>query len=523
MNYCRHQHEIKNVIKDWVENTERQGYYVEYCGFPARSGLNPHLTAKRIKASRNQHNNNLAKRTEQRLNAILAALTEIPKQAKAKIAAIRTKSIELFGEAISRNTLYKPAYKPLWFGAEIATLDSNLEKDPTPPSNSPLTITDQQFQPITIENNIPIPAAQTQSETTLSHTPPLYETYVGRVQSSWLHHQLQLCCINLWCQSILDLQSLSVESELASDLPNYSNRPNLDSNLQFTSVTLEIQNLPIHNIYSTENFNNNAIQFEEVAKISSGGESNNDIESPINIEPDLDPVCAIEIGTKLQRHVQQIGQKTYPALANCQVVSANGLDWVVRDREGYSWNVSHHALASGVWEIERDEANVVDVGTRSVVEIARQVRTNLAAIPDALLLEFLHHPDLDAIQGTIELANELVAARSRQQVEALVANLSHCEKLDLWRVLSVEERSAVETLMARATFAPHSSSNVELAESVDNLASCSIGKLVVGATVNTLTGLVGVVKYVFESISKPFLVYHESLGRTILYGSEDLQ
>ena len=58
--YCRHKHEIKAVIKGWVENTERQGYYVEYCGFPARSGLNPHLTAKRIRATRNQHNDNLS-------------------------------------------------------------------------------------------------------------------------------------------------------------------------------------------------------------------------------------------------------------------------------------------------------------------------------------------------------------------------------------------------------------------------------------------------------------------------------
>jgi hypothetical protein len=67
------------------------------------------------------------------------------------------------------------------------------------------------------------------------------------------------------------------------------------------------------------------------------------------------------------------------------------------------------------------------------------------------------------------------------------------------------------------------SSVVEVKESVESPPNCSAGKLVVGATVKTLTGLVGVVKYVFEFISKPFVVYHESLGRTILYGSEDLR
>jgi hypothetical protein len=515
--YCRHQHEIKAVIKDWVENTERQGYYVEYCGFPARSGLNPHLTAKRIKASRNHHNDNLAKRTEQRLNAILAALTEIPKQAKAKIAVIRTKSIELFGEAISRNTLYKPEYKPLWFKTEIAKLDSNLEKDPTPPSNSPLTITDQELQPIAIENNIPIPAAQTQSESTSSHTPPLYETYVGRVQSSWLHHQLQLYCINLWCQSILDLQSLSVEPELASDLPDYSNLPNFDSNLRSTSVTLEIQNSPIQNIYNTEDFNNNDLQSEEVAKISNGDESNNGLESPVDIEPDLDPVRAIEIGTKLRRNVQQLGRKTYPALANCQVVSANGLDWVVRDGEGYSWNVSHHALASGVWEIEGDLTDVV-ISTpqqRSAIDIARQMRLNLSSVPDELLLEFLHHPAMETIQFTIELADRLVTASTCKLVEELVADLSPYQKLDLWKTLSDRERIDVEKLMSQ--YSPNS-------EQIDHQSN-SIGSIdvFVGATVLTLTGLIGVVKHVFTSVVKPFVVYHESLGRTILYGREDLR
>jgi hypothetical protein len=47
--------------------------------------------------------------------------------------------------------------------------------------------------------------------------------------------------------------------------------------------------------------------------------------------------------------------------------------------------------------------------------------------------------------------------------------------------------------------------------------------LVVDVTINTLTGLVGVVEHVFESTSKPLLVYRESIGRTIFYRSQDLR
>ncbi|AFY92771.1 hypothetical protein [Chamaesiphon minutus] len=512
--HCRHQHEIKAVIKGWVENTERQGYYVEYCGFPARSGLNPHLIAKRIKANRNEHNENLAKRTEQRLNAILAALTEIPDRVGAKIAAIRTKSLELFGEAISRNTLYKPAYKSLWVKAEGAKCDINLAENPTPPSDCIQTSVVTEMQAIRDRHDRQNPAAQTQSQKELSHTPSLYETYVEQSHIALLHHQLQLHCINLFCQSILDLQLLSGESELQQDR----------SNIQSTSVILDTQNLPAQNIYSTEDFKDD-LQSEGIADISNGngdGEFESSCEPNVQIDIDKDPASAIEIGTKLRRNSHQIGQKTYAALVNCQVVSANGLDWVVRDRDGSSWNVSYHALESGIWEIESDLAVVRDVGVRSVVEIARQMRINLAAIPDALLLEFLHHPDLDAIQRTIELAERLASARSRQQIEELGSSLDRSQKMDLWRVLTVEERSVIETIMAQPHIPPLSSSVVEVETSVESWPPLNC-ELFVGVMVNTLTGLVGVVKHVFRSVAKPFLVYHESLGRTILYRSEDLR
>jgi hypothetical protein len=64
---------------------------------------------------------------------------------------------------------------------------------------------------------------------------------------------------------------------------------------------------------------------------------------------------------------------------------------------------------------------------------------------------------------------------------------------------------------------------IEVQDEAETLASPSIGSIVVGATVRTLTGLLGVVKYIFGSMPKPFVVYHESIGRTIVYGSDDLR
>jgi hypothetical protein len=63
------------------------------------------------KAQINLHNQNLVERTKQRLNDILAALEELPQQIGERLLVIQSKCRELFGEGISRNTLYKNDYK----------------------------------------------------------------------------------------------------------------------------------------------------------------------------------------------------------------------------------------------------------------------------------------------------------------------------------------------------------------------------------------------------------------------------
>ena len=165
---------------------------------------------------------------------------------------------------------------------------------------------------------------------------------------------------------------------------------------------------------------------------------------------------------------------------------------------------------------------------RSVFEIAREVRANIATIDDELLSEFLHHPQSEAIELTIELADKLIAAQTADLVRAMVADLAQSQKIDLWRVLGVEERAAVEALMAPSASASPAQAIPQsggfcvgrgYAEANDQKESSSTK----GAIVRTLTGLIGVVQHVFQSIAKPFVVYHAEINRTICYSIDDLR
>ena len=101
-----------------------------------------------------------------------------------------------------------------------------------------------------------------------------------------------------------------------------------------------------------------------------------------------------------------------------------------------------------------------------------------------------------------------MAAQTYDLVQAVVSNLSRHQKMELWRVLGAEERSVVEMLMAAVV--PASSVAVE-------------HEFTAGVVVTTLTGLIGVIRHVFKSVAKPFVVYHEELNRTIRYDVDDLR
>jgi hypothetical protein len=424
--HCRHRHEIRKVVDSWVENTERQGYYIEYCGFPARSGLSPYKVIKHIKSQRNQHNETLIARTQQRLTETLAALTELPHKLTERIIAIGTKSKELFGQSISRNTLYKPEYKSIWDSREIEATERDLAKNPTPPLNS--TQTDSQPQNSSTEPKKidSILRAETQAPKQLSHTPPIYEIYVEDPSPRQLHHRLQLYCINLICRSVLSLEPQ----------PDLLNPETIESEVKSLPTSGNLRNLPPENIDVAGDFiAADRTERESVTVLA--------IEE---IEVERSSANPISIGTRLRRNVERAGAKTYPALFGCEVISSNGLDWVVKDAQGCRWNVSHHALASGVWEFEADP---LPPQSRSVMTISIEVRQRIADLPDELLLELLHHPERETIDWAIELTGELVSAESGEMVADLTANLSPEQKRLLWGVLSEDERNTVRAKIDR--------------------------------------------------------------------------
>ena len=547
--YCNHQDDIESRIWDWVNATIDNEYYVGYCGFPARRGIGIDKLVKHIKKKErkaNAHNQKTADQTQQRLTAILAMLGQLPRLITDRIKAIQTQWQELHDEKISTVTLYDKKYKSLWNGslASVEIVDSS--KDFTLELKSlEASLAEPSVQKASQDNRRERSTKNADS-TTVFHPKTLYEVFAINLL---LHCQLQVYCINLLCGSISNLQLLHSKPELEPDRSDF---------LTFvpTNVISNLQGLPTQITCTTDDFIDDChdLHSTEVLEISSGSENSSRIESRIESEPDLDPDSAlsIEIGAKLRRNAYQIGRKSYPALPDCRVVSVNGLNWVVRDAQGCSWNVSHHALESGMWEVERDPVLLACPEARSVVTLAREVRAQIDTIPDDLLLEFLHHPERERIESTIELANSLVAARTQDEIQFLTADLARSAKIELWQVLSDDERDDVRQIIVRGASArrnhsarstdrdftdkstsecpippaiersnapekPQTSSDLVLPQPINPTAHPAIGSIV-----RTATGAIGIVRYIFDSISKPFVVYHEEIQRTIRYELNDL-
>ena len=409
--YCRHQHEIERKIRDWVNSTIDNQYYIKYCGFPPRCGITPHQLVARINpntAGINLHNQNLVERTKQRLNDILAALEQLPQQIGERLLVIQAKCRELFGEGISRNTLYKNDYKEIWAGSKQGEILENT----IPPVTFTQTAVATESSPILDELEPEIEIQQTQSVIELSHTPPLYEAFITEISAP------------------SDLSPAPVsEVPVPLDLPTFSC-------LSGENLSVSLSDLP-----------RSGLGLELIKP---------------NLEPELE--------------------------AEQQFV--------------------HTTLGLRIEPLETVSTTKIH---RSVVEIVRDVRANIAAIDDELLLEFLHHPQSEAIELTIELADKLVAAQTPDLVLVMVADLSRHQKINLWRVLGVEERAAIEALMVLQPQSPTSPT-----DALD-------GEFTNGTIVTTLTGLLGVVEHVFKSVAKPFVVYHEEINRTICYAIDDLR
>ncbi len=410
--YCRHQHEIQRKIRDWINSTIDNQYYIKYCGFPPRSGITPHQLVARLNpntAGINLHNQNLVERTKQRLNDILAALGELPQKIGERLSVIQSKCRELFGESISRNTLYKNDYKEIWAGSKQGEILENT----IPPTAMTQTVVPNESCPVLNELEREIENHQTQSVIELSHTPPLYEAFLADIPTP-------------------------------PDLPPFP-----------VSELLVLPDIQI----STHSYHNNL----STSSLSDLPQSQSELHLT---KPELELQSDLEL---------------------------------------------EFLSTTGGLRIEPLETVSTTKNHRSVVEIARDVRANILAIDDELLGEFLHHPQSEAIELTIELADKLVAARTPDLVRAMVAELSRHQKIDLWRVLGVEERAAIAAVMAT----PDSASPAQAIDRKEPM-------LTKGAVVRTLTGLIGVIQHVFQSVTKPFVVYHEEINRTICYAIDDL-
>jgi hypothetical protein len=602
--YCQHQHEIDKIIQDWVKNTERQEYYVEYCGFPDRSGQSvisiiKHLQVK-ANANQNERNESVAKRTVEKITTVVAEIRELPSRIIDRIALIQSKCHELFGDKLSKNTLYKKEYKQLWQQKQVTQPTQVIQSTQPEIENSSQT----SFSYTPPQKYDPTLDPQSQSQQHFSYTPPIYETFRGNlstpnnatstsevIEDSIVLVDFELNQLQTYLEESFQLASL-VEPEVsdltfsATNSSEQSALIELNSSNQFEIITEIDSGLESQSEISPEILDLIQSKCETVDSLSlTQSPSSIDLETQsvceYSLEPDLDPssdasienlepvgnhlkseveliqselvesplepeeVSLIEPGTKLRRNLQQLGRNTYPALHNCEVVSSNGLDWLVREADGSLYNVSPHALESGQWEIE---SNSVDSPQpiasspviRSVADIARDLRMNIAAISDDLLSECLNHSLRAEIQSLIELADAVVAAQSRVEIHRLVGYLSQSQKLELWRVMSDLEQAAIKAMMQKSidpglidrrfadsvmkqdNLTEHLSLPSRVTNEIPAAATTPESELIAGTTVLTITGLVGIIRHVFKHLGKRFVVYHEHLDRTMLYTDGEL-
>jgi hypothetical protein len=507
--YCRHQHEIERRIWDWTNCTTDNQYYIKYCGFPPRCGITPHQLVAHLNPARvfvNQYNQNVAQAALERLKAVIAAMNELPAQVVRRMQAIQAKAKELFGMSISINTLNK--YRDIWHPKQVG--EASILVLPSP-VNEAARACDETV--LNLDDSAQSVGKMTAP--TMVENPPMTIAPPEKPQSHI-------------CQQIEQIEFISVEPSVISE-----------TQVQTTSDRTP----PVYEAFITPPLPSS--------------------DSAANPAPQVPTLPDLQAPTHLYDHT------SIPA--NLAVEPESGepeLEFQQTTKE---------------LRIEPPETENITKAERPVIEIARDVRANIMAVDDELLLEFLNHSQCLAIQAAIELADLLVAASTHELVSETIGVLSSCEKMDLWRVLSVEERLTVEAMIAPSDssivavqdpivvvgtkmrrnarrihgkdysevvncqvvglngmdFVVQSAGGslfnvsnysidsgfweIEVQDEAETLASPSIGSIVVGATVRTLTGLLGVVKYIFGSMPKPFVVYHESIGRTIVYGSDDLR
>lgn len=471
---CRHQHEIEKMIRSWIRTNDRTQYYSPYKSKPDRNQNYPFgdpLLVKKAESKSNPANKRTADLAIHRIRTAYSRLIDkLTPELKIEDLKemIQAQLKKIFNQTCSNSTLTK--YKNIWH-PKYRNNPNTLSKIQPNDLQDRATAEHSDSHPNLAHESLETQTV-TQSESEHPQTPmictaaqplpnpPIPEQSLTTVHTE--HHNSDVQVESLLSPNIPEQSLITTYTKYYTPPAEHvvTRKP---SKFEFLAtalakiiiVAIVVVNAGLAAAVVT-NEPANAVDIELVSSqipttiaphpdAQSVEVEHQSDESSQPLEDSTDSAREIEIGSKLRRNEHKVGRKTYAALANCQVVSTNGLDWVVIDSDGGTWNVSHHSLASGVWEIERDAANVVG-RVRSVVEIARQMRGNLAALPDVLLSEFLQHPQLEEIQRTLELADKLASARSDFEVRDLTANLTPLAKIELWEVLSEDERFAVRQI-----------------------------------------------------------------------------
>jgi hypothetical protein len=544
--YCRHQHEIERRIWDWTNCTTDNQYYIKYCGFPPRCGITPHQLVAHLNPARvsvNQYNQNIAQAALERLKAVIAAMNELPAQVVRRMQAIQAKAKELFGMSISINTLNK--YRDIWHPkqvgvASILVLSTPIDEAarscdetilnldysaqsvgkmtaPTPPiaiapPEKSQSHTSQQIEPI---ESIPVETAiipETQVPATSDRTPPPYEAFITAplpspdlaanadpqaptppdLQAPTHLYDHTSIAVN----SALDLESPEPDltfPDLQAPTHLYDHTSiavNLALDLESPELDLTPPDLqaPTH-LYDHTNIAANLAL---------------DLESP---ELDLTPPD-LQAPTHLYDHTN--------IAANLALdLESPELDLTPPDLQAPTHLYDHTNIAANL---------ALDLESPELDLKFQQITEGLRIEPPET--ENITKNELSVIEIDLELDPIVVGTKMRRNARRIhgkdYSELVNCQVVGL-NGMDFVVQSAGGSLFNVSNYSIDSGFwEIEVQEAAETLPNSSIGLIVVGATVRTLTGLLGVVKYIFGSMPKPFVVYHESICRTIVYGSDDL-
>ena len=245
--YCRHQHNIEARIWDWIKLTADKQFYVKYCGYPPRSSDRDNFIAryknsKSVPTSRadvyqRARVESVASKIQETVETILATIADIPSRIGDVIQLIQSTARQKFGQAFSRNTLYKPHYKYIW--VKLLGIKNIYDMVLT----TPVIVTNMEYCSETL--------TETAFERSAFCATGLPKTNLKPIGGETSHSTPSVCSVNVpFCSPLaneidldldLDLDLKNIPLDLDSDprfieLPTTPTLFNSDTNPRFPSI-----------------------------------------------------------------------------------------------------------------------------------------------------------------------------------------------------------------------------------------------------------------------------------------------